>query len=198
MPIATNGIYELRLRTDRAGQDLYNVFHFLDTTGLDTHAQDLADTWKFAKTAFIRDLLSSAVTFTDVLCFPVFGTGIEVTVPYTGGETGNRVGESMPTYVAASLKYNRSSRETGSGWKRFGPMTEGDVVGDFFHASYVAFMDNAAVALEGAVVGASATYEPIIFRAANTAIDVTPRYQLISGVSAVNRVTTQVSRKRFV
>jgi hypothetical protein len=198
MPIASNGIYELRLRTDRAGQDLYNVFHFLDTTGLDTHAQDLADTWKIAKTAFIRDLLSSAVTFVDILCFPVFGTGIEVTVPYTGGETGNRVGESMPSYVATSLKYQRSSRETGSGWKRFGPMTEPDVVGDFFEAVYLSFMDNAAAALEGAVVGVSATYEPIIFRAANTAKDPLPRYQLISSVNALNRVTTQTSRKRFV
>jgi len=198
MPIATNGIYELRFRTQRAGQDLYNVFHFLDTTGLDTHAQDLADTWKIAKTAFIRDLLSSAVTFTDILCFSVFGTGIEVTVPYTGGETGNRVGESMPSYVATSLKYQRSSRETGSGWKRFGPMTEPDVLGDFFEAVYLSFMDNAAAALEGAVVGASATYEPIIFRAANTAKDPLPRYQLISSVNALNRVTTQTSRKRFV
>ena len=158
MPIATNGIYELRLRTSRAGQDLFNVFHFLTTTGLDTHAQDLADTWKFAKTAFIQDLLSTSVTFEDILCFPVFGTGIEVLVPYTGGEAGVRVGETMPTPVSMSFQYARSTRETRSGWKRFGPMSEADVAGDFFVSSYLTLMNNTAAALAGTVVGAAVLF----------------------------------------
>lgn len=197
MPIATNGIYELRLRTTRAGQDLFNVFHYLAATGLDTHAQDLVDTWKIAKTSFIQNLLSTGVNFEDILCFPVFGTGIEVTVPYSGGEAGIQVGESMPTHCAVSFKYNRTTRETGSGWKRFGPMSETNAVGDFFEASYLTTMATTATALEGTVVGAAADYFPIIFRAPNTAKDPLPRYQLISGVSAINRATTQTSRKRF-
>jgi len=198
MPVAVNGIYELRLKTVYQGQDMFNVFHFLASTGLDTHAQDLADTWKIAKTAFVEDLLSVAVDFVDILCFPISGNGIEVVVPYTAGENGNRVGTTMPSPTAVSFKYERSTRDTRSGWKRFGPMTEADVVGDFFDALYIPFITGAAAAFQGTVIGADADYFPVIFRRADSVpSDPLPRYQLLSAVSGLNRVTTQTSRKFF-
>lgn len=198
MPIAVAGIYEVRLRTVRAGQDLFNVFFYSHTGGLNDKAAECALGFKNGNTISIQNLLSTAVTLEDILVRPIFGTSIEHLLPYTGGEAGLQVGETMPSHIAVSFKYARSSTETNNGWKRFGPMSEGNVAGDFFNAAYVTVMDASALSFQTNLVEAGNTFEPIIFRPVDGSIkDPLPRFQTLTSVNALNRVSSQNSRKLY-
>lgn len=197
MPIATAGIYEVKLTLDRAGEELNNVFHYRETAGNDGSAADLAADWLSTFQAPIQNVLSNAVTLVSVTATPIFGVGVDFTIPYAASTVGGLTGETMPIYVAASLNYQRDSREIGSGWKRFGPMTEAEVAGDFFSAAYMTVLQNLGTALEAQLGNPGGIFDPIIYRRANTAIDPAPRWVGINSIVAINRVTTQGSRKRF-
>lgn len=197
MPVASDGIYEVKLNLDRAGEELVNIFHYRETSGSDTGASGLAADFVSTFETPLQTILSTAVNIVSVTVKPIFGTGVEITEPFTPGTTGDLVGETMPIYSSVSLRYERDSREIRSGWKRFGPMTETEVVGDFFTAGYITIVETLATALEAQLSNVGGIFDPIIFRAANTAIDPLPRWVGVQNIVAINRVTTQNSRKRF-
>jgi len=197
MPVATEGIYEVKLNLDRAGEELVNIFHYRETGGSDTGAADLAADFVSTFETPLQTIFSTAVNIVSVTVRPIFGTGVEITESFTPGTTGDLAGETMPIYSAVSLRYERDSREIRSGWKRFGPMTEAEVVGDFFTAGYITIVETLATALEAQLTNVSGIFDPVIFRPANSAIDPLPRWVGIINISTINRVTTQNSRKRF-
>lgn len=195
MPIATSGIYEVSLRTRRSGQDLFNVFHYLAADGLNNHAADLASEFISEHAGWVEAVVSTAVTFVDVTVRPIFGSDLEHVETFPPGTAGDLVGEVTASFLTSRIRFNRETRETRSGWKRFGPLTEDAVAGDFVTANVLIALQASADALVDPLTLGVTNYTPVIFRAANTAIDPLPRYNNIVSATAFNNVTTQDTRK---
>lgn len=196
MPLATSGIYEARLRTVRAGQDLFNVFYFYSSDGLNDNANELANLLIANYRLPVQDVLSVAVSLEDFTVTPVFGSGLEVIQAYPANTLGTQVGTSSPTFLVAPIRLNRPNKVLRSGWKRMGPMAETAYDGDFFTANVMIVLQACADLFATPLNGASTTYTPVIFRRPNTAInDPAARYEEIPSATAINAVRTQDSRR---
>ena len=109
MPVASAGIYEVKLNLDRAGEELTNIFYYRETSGLDDQAANLAEDWVSTFETPLQTIFSTAVNIVSVTVTPQFGVGVEITETFTTGTAGDLVGETMPIFSAVSFRYERDS-----------------------------------------------------------------------------------------
>lgn len=197
MPIATEHIYRIVQKYDRLGQELTNVFHYraVSPTPPDPTSVLVAE---FIATVLprITALASTSVEFTEVVGENLMALTPIVNTPLTA-TFGLRTGTTMPTFVAASFRYNRATRELRSGWKRIGPMTEEDVIGTEFEAIYITQMDLSATTFGTDLNIGGDLYEPVVIKKPTAFPAASITYVNVTSVTALNRVTTQNSRKGF-
>lgn len=197
MPVATEHIYRIVAKYDRLGQELTNVFHYFgvnpvppDPTGV------LVAQFITSVIPSMRALTSVNVEFTEVVGENLMALTPIVVTPLTG-LFGLRTGATTPSFVAASFRYNRATRELRSGWKRIGPMAEEDIGGEIFETLYITQMDLAATVFETDLLVGGDVYEPVVIRKPTVFPATTITYVNVTSVTALNRVTTQNSRKSF-
>lgn len=195
MPTLTSGIYEVRLKTFLAQQELLNVFNYGHIGDQDGKGAILAPLWESHMATAIENVLHTAVNQAriEVECL----TDNEAfLVRNLIGFQGAIAGELMPSFVVGSYRYDRFYTDTRSGWKRIGPMSEGDVNQDSFIAAYYDKMVSLAALMAAPITDGTDTFVPLIVRKEY------PRPTVwtvnnISGVTPIDRVTTQNSRKSF-
>ncbi len=197
MPIATEHIYRVVLKYDRLGQELTNVFHYFGVNPVPP------DPTSVLVAQFVTDVLprctalcSTSVEFTEVVGENLMALTPIVNTPLTG-VFGLRTGTTMPTFVAGSFRYNRATRELRSGWKRIGPMTEDDVLGTEFEPIYITQMDLSATQFGTDLNIGGDLYQPVVIKKPTVFPAATITYVNVTSVTALNRVTTQNSRKGF-
>lgn len=197
MPVATQDIFRIIVKYDRLGQELTNVFHYFGVNPVPPDPTSLLVN-QFITTVIpsMTSLVSVNVEFTEVIGENLMALTPIVVVPLTA-TFGQRVGATTPTFVAASFRYNRATRELRSGWKRIGPMAEEDIGGDIFETIYTTQMDLSAAVFEADLLIGADVYEPVVIRKPTVFPAATITYVNVTSVTAVNRVTTQNSRKSF-
>lgn len=195
MPVVTAGLYKLTLSMTRADQTLRNVFYYLDDDDDDNSEQELNTGFQVDVLPSILQLLVEAVIGDNIEVESVFGIGAPDVDPITS-ETGGLVGSSAPTFTAAPFKYFRTTRETRNGSKRIGPMRDEDILGDFFDPTYFQQMEDTAGALSFPVTSGPKTFRPVIASRPDVMPAPSWTVNLVQTVQAVDRVTTQNTRKR--
>jgi len=200
MPVATAGLYLVDLEQNYGGVECHNIFWYLHSSGSDDAAGALFSGFQSEVLPLIADIQISQVTYTALRVRPIFGTGIEVTAvptPSQGAITSSS--DILPQFICASIRLNRATRETRSGWKRFTGLEEAEISGLNFVTAYKDLLDDLALVLDNDL-GIANEFQPVLVRKPGTYADgVLTDYitNAIASADALSRVTTQNTRKTF-
>lgn len=195
MPITSTGIYEVVLVQTYQGQECLNVFHYLHSVGDDDKQSECA-------TAFDADILpdiaviqSDGVVYDDVIARNLTGNLADVTLTPTQAN-GDQAGLDMSCFIAIPFRYNRITKDTRNGSKRFVGLTEEDALTTGFEAAFVTLLQALAVQLAVNIVEAGNNFQPIVLTKPDDGAG-NFTYNLLQNVQALNRTTSQNSRKPF-
>lgn len=195
MPTTDTGIYELLYEQSYGEEQVLNVYHFLHSLG-DDDDQDLC------AQAFDEDLVtplslvSNAVLKYDLIRVRNLTGTLADSVKVPSVSQGVISGEVIASFVAASIRYDRVSKDTRNGAKRIVGLVEADVVASIFTTPYFTKLQTLAAVLEQDIATVGAIFHPIILRKPPDEFG-TYTYNEVASCTALNRVTTQNSRKIF-
>ncbi len=195
MPTLTAGLYEVVLEQSYLSQKILNVFHYVNALGSDDLQTECGD-------AFDQDLLpqiaiiqSTSLSYSNIKVANLTGDLADANIAPTT-PLGLVSGSDVTTFVAAPFRYNRLTKDTRNGAKRFTGMIEENLVTVGFVTAFVTALDLLATILDNDISVPGGIFEPVILRKP----DLPPgtwTYNPLDSVSALNRTTTQSSRKRF-
>lgn len=194
MPTATAGLYEVVLEQTYFNHNFKNVFHYLATLGQDDDQDLIAQAFNDGILGPLSAIQSDDISYDEIRVANLTGLLADFSlVPTTTG--GIIVGDPMANFVAIPFRYVRTSKETRNGSKRFGGLTEGDAFGGGFDAAFFVQMQAVAPVLAGQISATGIIAEPVILRKPD--ISGVWLYNEVSTVIALNRQTSQNSRKTF-
>ena len=194
MPTATAGIYQVVLEQNYGSETLKNVWHYLHSVGDDDEQSDCAQAFDDDMMFTIAAITNTSLSFNEIRVANLTGLLADAVLVPSESE-GNIVGSLAPSFVAASYRYVRTSKETRNGAKRFCGMVEENLNGNDFTSAYFTTLQSAETTFASTLTGATGVYEPIILRKPD--IGGVWLYNEVATVIALNRVTTQTSRKFF-
>lgn len=207
MPVRSGGIYEVVLVQSYGGgtAEFLNVFHYWEQTSYDFGAGELWTEFDQNVIPVFSLFQSTAVGYTDLRVTPIFGTDVGVQGTPVTQTAGQVIGTAMPVFVAASIRKNRSSRETRSGWTRLLGLTEENTQAGIIVATIMDELQNAADAIALTLTGTTGlVFDPVLYRPPGIySVDGVPTQNNshwanpIASCTALNRTTSQVSRKGF-
>lgn len=195
MPQSGAGLYEVVLVQDYISQRCLNVFHYKSNTSEDDIQFQCGTAFNVDNLPDIALIQSEDLTYQDILVRNITGTLADAAVTPTTA-AGNVVGLELATFYAASFRYNRVSKDTRNGAKRFTGMVEENVQNNSFTGAFQTLMDALAIVLDNDISSAGKTFQPIILRKPSLGAGVW-QYSDVQTVTALDRATTQNSRKSF-
>jgi len=195
MPTASVGLYEVVFEQSYFTSNIRNVFHYKSTIDVDD-AQDLCgQAFDEDVVASLASLMNTSVNFNIIRCKNITGNlADDVIVPTI--TAGTQVGAIVADFVATSFLYARQTKDTRNGFKRFTGQLEESMLGGGFTVAFQALMASAATVFETNISTVGGIFQPIIVRKPDDGFGVFT-YNTLSGVTPLNRVTTQNSRKTF-
>lgn len=195
MPQTGSGIYELVLQQSYVGETCLNVFHYLSNINEDDNQSQMALAFDGVTLPQIALTQQDTVLYQEIIVRNLTGTLADVTiVPATA--TGGVIGTRTTTFLAMPYRYNRIQKDTRDGSKRFTGVVEenAEVLG--FTPAFFILMQTLATFLDNGIADGGKTFNPIILRKPSLGAGVW-QYSQVSSVTALNRSTTQSSRKTF-
>lgn len=195
MPEASSGIYEVVLEQTYQAQLIFNVFHYINTLGFDDLQQEVGEAFDEDVLPSIATLQIDQLTYDNIRVANLTGLGADVSIVPTATE-GDLAGFEAASFISAPFRYNRVTKETRNGAKRFSGLTENIMEDDKFEASYVTAMLAAALILAGDISVPGGVFSPIIIHKPADELGAFT-YNQVGSVTALNRQTTQSSRKAF-
>lgn len=199
MPTIVDGLYVVKLFQVADTEEMLNVFWYIDLAFSNTKSLQLATLFNANVLPDISNIQHTAITYTNLQVQAIFGTAIEVNFnpsPSNGSVAGTR----MNNAYSASIRLNRGTTETRSGWKRFSGLVEENVNTNSFTGPYLNLLDTLAQQLRANLDDGANIFQPVIIRRPGTAgnpPNTNYIFNQMSGATAVDRPTTQNSRKAF-
>jgi len=195
MPQASAGLYRIILEQTYQGKNIFNVFGYVHTLGQDDEQDLAAQAFDEDIMPFIKNSQSTGTVYTSIRAINLTGSlADEVITPSVSN--GILVGEAVTGFVAAPFRYNRETKDTRNGAKRLVGMIEENLVGTGFTASYFTTLQGLAAVFETDISTVGGIFTPIIL-GAETQTPGEWLYNTIVSVQALQRTTSQVSRKAF-
>lgn len=195
MPTATSGIYEVVLEQTYQNQSIFNVFHYKHTLDLDDVQEDCADAFDQDMLPAISTIQNLSVAYTNIRASNLTGNLADFNlVPSIAA--GIVAGDVVVGFVAAPFRYNRETKDTRNGAKRFTGLSELFVKTTGFEPAFFTIMQTAALVFGTNIDVVGAIFEPIILRKPPSVGPIFT-FNTITGVTAINRTTSQNSRKVF-
>lgn len=188
-------VYKVTLVAASGGTPITNVFHYRQTIGL-SGGGALAGEFIQEIVPLIQDIVSNQTIFDRVEYLnydDVADFGIDDSIQ---GDTGERVGDTLPRFNAWSFFYQRTTRATRNGAKRFGVVSENDQTNGSADMDMQTILENTADGLSQFVnLGGIDIWKPIIARISENGQEVL----LENDVQDVQyrRLSTQNTRKPF-
>lgn len=200
---STNRIYKLKLNGLFNTTPTLNTFNYRVSALLQPTATEVAENFRDEVLPEIVPLQHSNQTYGSIEVIDTLD--VENFVNLAVSTAGTRSGTSIAGFIVCSFRLIRSSRDLRSGWKRFSGMTEEDISGGSFTASYFALMGAQAPGIEQALNIGLAVLPLCLVRDRPTPssplIDpddpTTWLYSDVLAAQAIQRVTSQNTRKFF-
>lgn len=195
MPTTAVGLYEVVLEQTFFNDTLLNVFHYLSSTSDDDVQALVAQAFDEDVMAAIAVICSTNVIFENIRVANLTGDLADANLTPSQPD-GDVIGAVVAGFVGAAYRYNRVSKDTRNGAKRFGGMVEENILGGSFTVAYNVDLDALAVVLSAEISTVGAVLDPVIVRKPVGAGGIWT-YNDVAAVQNLNRVTTQNSRKTF-
>lgn len=195
MPVASTGVYEVVLKQDYLSQEVLNVFHYVSNVGEDDIQQECGDAFDVDNLPDISIIQSEELDYKAIIVRNLTGDLADAVITPTTA-SGLVVGLELPSFVAASFRYNRQSKDTRNGSKRFCGMIEENVTQQVYEAAFQALLATLATVLDNSISNAGKTFQPIILHKPADGAGVFT-FSTLNSVISLGRVTTQNSRKSF-
>lgn len=197
--VGTSPIYELIVEQRMGLQSIKNVFYYNASTPPVTNEGS--------------NRLIDAFT---LVVLPVWETEVSVNLTFeafkarrlnnlldfaetTGTNTGDLTGTRAANFVAAKLKYIRTTKETRNGWKRIAGLTQTQAQNNSLTTQGQTDMDALAVAFSSNIANGGLVFDPIIVGGKRPggvpAAESAWIWQDIDDVQAQSDLTSQTSRK---
>lgn len=200
--MAINDRYQLTLTYTYRGQTMNNVFGYLQVSGTGTQpALALAQLFEVNVYGAIRGILHTSALAQSISVVNVDDFGDYYLMPQSEiiPADGTRPGGESNTFIALGFVLARQTRAVRNGAKRFGGISDDDIVNAGLAAGIVGAVQNVENAL-GMALGAAPgmAFEPRIMRRIVTGPVENPVYEYQDfpmGAATFRRVTTQNSRK---
>lgn len=195
MPVTGSGIYEVVLEQTYQNQEIFNVFHYLNTLGLDDEQEKCADAFDETLMATLAGLQSTNLDYNLIRVANLTGNLADFSKVPSQGD-GDVVGSDIVSFTAFSFRYNRETKDTRNGAKRFAGLIEENVQSTGFGPTFFSSLQAFAILLGNDISTVGGIFSPIILRKPPAAGPLYT-YNTVSSVTALNRTTTQSSRKVF-
>lgn len=180
-----------------------NVFWYVSQTGSEPSALAVSTAFQTKMSAARRACSNTSWSSAFMQVWNVNSlTNFGEFTSYGAGTLSDGTQEA-PRFMAASIRLLRTSKETRSGWKRLMGLTEGVLSTGTFTAGYLALLNTYAALLDDLLTAGGETLSPCIVGKSydpDTGEENPPAvwlYNVIAGAAAVDRPTTQNSRKPF-
>jgi hypothetical protein len=188
-------VFKLTLKGTLLGQQTNNVFHYRQTVGI-LGGSTMVDRFLAEVFPDIKSVLASQATFTAVEWINYNDPSDFGLTPITTGQNGARSGEVLPAFIAWGFNYNRSSRVTRNGSKRFAGVMEGDVINGLAVPAFLNVLEDVAGQLgQDLQAGLTEMWRPVIARISTDGATVIQTND-VQNVT-YRRITTQNSRKPY-
>lgn len=193
--MAAGDVFKITLNSHQGAVPFQNVFHYRQTFGV-TGGDILAQEFINEVYPHIQSITSVFTVYDSVewLNYNDLGDfGIDASI---AGELGLRPGEVLPTWNSWAFQYNRTTRETRNGSKRFSSVSEDDQNFGEAIGAMLPFLEAAATGLEQFVnFGGTEIWRPVIARLSPDGASVV----LTNDVRSVTykRLASQTSRKNY-
>lgn len=195
MPQTNSGLYKVILEQTYQNKSIFNVFAYIHSLGQDDQ-QDLC------AQAFDEDVMSPMsimqsinLTYDTIRCVNITGALADDVITPTES-AGDVIGADAASFISCSFRYNRETKDTRNGSKRLAGMVEENMVGVGFEAPFFSNMGVFAIVLGADISTVGGVFTPIIL-GKETLTPGTWLYNSLVSVQALNRQTSQVSRKVF-
>jgi hypothetical protein len=195
MPTTNVGIYEIILEQEYFTSQIRNVFHYLSTTDQDDQQDLCAQAFDEDMLQSIADLANTNLVYDLIRCKNLSGNLADAIVDPSVAN-GIQVGAIVADFVAVSFLYARQTKDTRNGFKRFSALIEENVLGGGFTVPFLGTMNASADIFETNISTVGGIFQPIILRKPADGMGVFT-FNTLNAVQALNRVTTQNSRKTF-
>lgn len=200
MPDIDTGLYKVVLQQSRAGVQMNNIFWYTQSLGANDAAEELWTAFQDEVLPTIADMMVTTHLFDLLIVKAIFSDEAEYSAaPDPDAGTITASSDLASTYTCSSVRLLRTYTDTRSGWKRFGGLQEIDLIGNYLSSGYLTLLQDTADVLATAI-GAFNFFGPVLVRPPGTyasGVQEGWKYNPISSTVAVNRVTTQNSRKFF-
>lgn len=195
MPIPTDGLVEITLQQRLFGQELVNVFYYWDSTNASiANMPGIAAAFDAVMMSDLAIVTNVALKFENIKVRDVFGINPDVNAVPSQAD-GDLLGEALPSFLAARLDLEPSTKETRRGYKRFAGLEETQQSdGELTVAAIIAW-SAIVTALQTSLIVGPSTYQPVIRGLATLA---NPTRNVVNPVALVtlsNLITSQTSRK---
>lgn len=196
--MALNDIYKLTLSGQTLGEDNDNVFYYrTEATGSGSGAQNLCNSFEATILPAIFPLLSENATFQLIEAVNLASpTDYYSQVPSPNAGTRDSDGgvNDMPSFLVASVQFNRNGPGTRYSYKRFSGLLKADTLGNDLQSGTAAAWVSACVVFAVAAVFGSWTFRPVQVKHP-TPLGVNPVVNFVIGQVLEVELGTQNTRK---
>lgn len=194
MPIPTAGLLEISLEQTYGGQQLFNVFHYWNSSNTEPVSfAALAADFDTKIVAPLASIQGTGLAYISIRVRTVYGVLPDLVITPTTAN-GILAGEASPSFVSAGIKLQGVTKETRPGQKRFAGLTESVIIGNALTSPYLTGLDTFAQQLLLPIVNATTNYDPVIF-SLPTKTRLSDFVNQVDDYFVYPQVTSQMSRK---
>lgn len=194
MPQSNFTIVRITDRMEYLGEEVLNVYHFREPGASATpNVAALASSFDSIYVSGVAAVQSTAVLHTTITVEQV-NNGVEFTelaISQNGLIVDPDIG---PSFVSASYKLNRSSRDIRNGRKSICGVTEDDMNGNVWSANGIAKLSNLNAVFVAPISDGTNSWQPIIKSDIDTGIPNVITYSFIASSELRGTIRHQVSR----
>lgn len=200
--VGSGSLFEIKDIQSRGTDQFLNVYwYYIDIPPGTLAASAVATAWETIFSVWLPPVQPSTVLH-DVIAVDEVTSGSNWIERPSVVPNGSLLGTPLASFVSASIKLLRATKDTRNGWKRIPAGDEDTASGNDWTAGMIANLDNLAAVMNDYLDLGANRPDPVIVRKTynETTGELNPPtmwiYNLVASAEAKTQMTTQNTRKR--
>lgn len=195
MPTPVSGLIRVTLSGTYLGNSWANVYHYWnEDSGPVTEKILLANDFNSKVANPLATMMSNLVDIDLIKIEDVLGITNDWAQP-PSNTSGNKPGDCLARFTAFQYLYSVSNKETRKGHKRYVGVVEGDTDQGLLNSAALLERQSHEATFFASLVNSTQTYRPVVYGGPTLSNPTRSVVNLVNGVTALQGLTTQNSRK---